>query len=147
MQGPAAKRTIRSKDCAIVFGKPTSVSEVYHDVRVEFRDGLAPTETIIEQVPVDYAGIVDLCVCHPTELAKKLRLERPNVSFIRFTNASATLSLWLWFYLALFRYLEEKPDTYLNALNELCDLFLTGQDSCARFVVRSLSSKRIRGVN
>jgi hypothetical protein len=55
------------------------------DVRgfVEFADGLAPPAAIVEQVPVEYAGVLDLCVCHPIALAKELRLERPNIAFYK----------------------------------------------------------------
>src|ERR1051326_4139585 len=45
---------------------------------VEFYDGFAPVGTIVEQVPDDFDGVVDLCVCHSNHLREQLSVRRPK---------------------------------------------------------------------
>lgn len=83
---------------------------------VQFADGLMKIQQFIEMVPFDFRGVLDLCVCHPVGLAARLRAERPHIGFIKYIDTSATVSLWLWFYAALFRRLATEQSTWLNAL-------------------------------
>jgi len=83
---------------------------------VQFADGLATVSQFIGMVPLDFRGILDLCVCHPEGLAPRLRAERPQIGLIKYMNTQATVILWLWFYAALFRRLATKESTWLEAL-------------------------------
>jgi|SRR5262249_52272735 len=95
----------------------------WKDDSVEFADGLALFPSIVEAVPYSYQGFIDLCVCHPMSLAMELRNARP-ACVVRFTNAEATPALWLYFYLALFKLLQESRITYLSALETTIHEFL-----------------------
>jgi hypothetical protein len=90
----------------------------WHDDAVEFHDGLALAPAIIEQIPVDFSGVLDLCVCHPESLTIALRRDRPRC-LIRYTNKPATPYIWLYFYMELFNYLRQHDSTYLQALEEV----------------------------
>jgi hypothetical protein len=83
---------------------------------VEFADGMASIPRIIEVVSPDYSGILDLCVCHPIDLVTGLRLERPRLAAIKHTEASARVDVWLWFYLALFKVLQDEELSWLDAV-------------------------------
>lgn len=85
--------------------------------RIEFADGLAPIDRVIDAIPSAFTGILDLCVCHPDSLVKRIRRERPNIGLICWTSAEAMLVLWLHFYLALFAELAAGQKTYLEALD------------------------------
>lgn len=83
----------------------------WKDDAIEFADGLENISEIVNIVPPSFEGILDLCICHPTNLAMKLREVRPNCR-VRFTNAKSTLTLWLYYFLALFKKLELEEITY-----------------------------------
>jgi hypothetical protein len=82
---------------------------------VEFADGLASIKDVIEAVPADYDGIIDLCVCHPEELALELRRARRDC-VVKFSESTATPAFWLYFYVALFTKLQNAEMTYLDAI-------------------------------
>jgi len=90
----------------------------WKDHSVEFYDGFAEITQIVNEIPIDLSGIIDLCVCHPKELTFALRKLRPNY-LVRFTDKEATPFFWLYFYLALFSHLANNELTYLDALKEL----------------------------
>jgi hypothetical protein len=90
---------------------------------IEFHDGLAEIPAIINRIPTDFSGIIDLSVCHPEQLTIDLRKERPNC-LVRFTNQDATPYLWLSFYRALLHHLKQHERTYLEALEEVIAAFL-----------------------
>lgn len=82
---------------------------------IEFADGLKTVPDVIDKVPIDFSGLLDLCVCHPESLAVSLHNSRPNC-LTRFTNKAATPAYWLYFYWALFKVLKDSDTTYLDAL-------------------------------
>jgi hypothetical protein len=86
--------------------------------RVEFADGLQSISKVVEAVPRTFSGVLDLSVCHPGKLVARLKVERPSIAMIRFTNVSTTPKLWLLFYLALFKALAENQLSYLEALDQ-----------------------------
>lgn len=100
----------------------------WNENTVEFYDGLYEVSVIVQKVPPEFGGIIDLCVCHPERLAIELRQERPRC-LTRYANNIATPSFWLYFYLALFRFLSDCNLTYLSALEKTVDSFLTNKRS------------------
>lgn len=90
----------------------------WSDDAVEFHDGLMDCDLVIERVPFEYRGIIDLCVCHPAKLVKRLRKMRPNC-LIKWIDAKATPAIWMYFYAALFLYLKRGKRSYLRGLEEL----------------------------
>jgi hypothetical protein len=90
----------------------------WSDDAVEFHDGFMDCDLVIERVPFEYGGIIDLCVCHPEKLVRQLREMRPNC-FIKWIDAKATPAIWLYFYAALFSYLKRGKKCYLEVLEEL----------------------------
>lgn len=91
--------------------------------RIEFSDGLINIEDIIQAIPDEFTGIIDLCVCHPNKLAMKIRENKPNC-LVRYIPRAATPSSWLKFYSIFFTYLKQKDLTYLTALEDVISEFL-----------------------
>lgn len=96
----------------------------WHEDQVEFADGLVEIEAIVDKIPLNYEGIIDLCVCHPTQLSLAIREKRPYC-LVRYIPREATPAFWLYFYVVLFRYLEQKDISYLQALEDVIKQFLS----------------------
>ena len=86
--------------------------------KVEFADGFAGIDRIIDQIPEEAQQIIDLCVCNPVNLRLALKQKRPACT-VRFINKQATPYLWLKFYKMLFRHLERESLTYTKAIEEV----------------------------
>jgi hypothetical protein len=85
---------------------------------IELQDGPASAGAIIAAIPQSFAGVVDLCVCHPEALISPLRASRPQC-LIRYVSVKATPIIWLHFFRDLFHYLRRRPTSYLDASIEL----------------------------
>ena len=90
---------------------------------VELFGGFADPDTFLQRVPNEFSGLIDLCVCHPPELVRALRSSRPNC-LIKFITKEATPGFWLYFYLALFKHLQDDNDTYLGGLEKAVKIFI-----------------------
>lgn len=90
----------------------------WKDDTVEFYDGLKNISEIVEGIPSDFHGILDLCVCHPDGLALLIRKKKPNC-LVRYIPKKATPLFWLNFYLVLFTYLKSIDLPYLKALEDV----------------------------
>lgn len=88
----------------------------WDDDFIEFRDGLAGIDAIVEAIPGDFAGVIDLCVCHP-DIDRFIPLLRDShrESFIHYIQSEATPIRWLYFYRDLFRFLHQGKWCYLKA--------------------------------
>lgn len=92
---------------------------------IEFDDGLAGVGEVVEAVPPSFDGVIDLCVCHPRELALELRrLRRECV--VRFIERDATPAFWLYFYIVVFKKLAASRMTYLEAVESTIVDFIDG---------------------
>jgi len=85
---------------------------------VELRGGFASTQAVIDSVPPEGSGVIDLCVCHPCGLVPRLRDHRPGY-LIHFRSIEAQPRFWLTFYAALFLSLHQNPRSYLDAFSDL----------------------------
>lgn len=98
---------------------------------VEFADGMASIADTAERVPEDFAGILDLCVCHPTALVDRLQKRCPNtvIKFLDGIPAAATgrmtAEYWLNFYALLFEAMRQDRLSYLRALEKVVFLLLS----------------------
>ena len=90
---------------------------------VEFDDGLMSIERVVSAVPMSYSGVLDLCVCHPTQLVVRLRRERPNC-LIKRTRKEASLLFWLQVYDVLFGLLRAEAVLYTTAVEQVVLEFL-----------------------
>lgn len=90
---------------------------------IEFSDGLKNTSDIVARIPHEFCGLIDLCVCHPENMTFLLRRDRPNC-LTKYVDRKATPSIWLHFYLVLFKRLHEQALTYLQALELTVEDFL-----------------------
>jgi hypothetical protein len=90
---------------------------------VELFGGFADPDIFLQVVPHHFSGLLDLCVCHPPELVKALRSERPRC-LVKFLTTEATPGFWLYFYLTLFKYLQDNNDTYLGGLENTVKFFI-----------------------
>jgi len=93
----------------------------FDDDHVEFQDGFFCSQQVLEAVPAAFEGILDLCVCHPFSLVKKLDAERPCL--VKWTEKRAAPAYWLMIYEALFTALCTHRLTYLEALDEIMNGF------------------------
>jgi hypothetical protein len=94
----------------------------FEDDAIELSDGFADVAAIVGATPDDFAGFLDLNVCHPCRLMPILRQSRPRCDF-RWVDEQVTPALWLLFFWKLFRLLGQKPTRYLDAQVQL----LTGR--------------------
>jgi hypothetical protein len=126
--GARVERAITLKRFGALLCDPSrlvlTVFSHWNEDSVEFADGMAPISRIVKEVPLEYSGIVDLCVCNPNDLVMKLRQQRPRIALIRHTDANLAVGLWLWVYLELFKILQEAELTWLTALETTLDRLL-----------------------
>lgn len=94
----------------------------FEDDAIELSDGFADAAAIVGATPEDFAGLLDLNVCHPRLLMPVLRQSRPRCDF-RWVDTEMTPAVWLLFFWKLFRRLGKNPRSYLDAQVEL----LTGR--------------------
>ena len=88
--------------------------------RVELADRLALHHEIINQIPVRFVGLFDLCVCNTGGLARLIRENRANC-LIRYGRFNVELGYWLYYYLVLFSLIAENRLTYLQATQEVAE--------------------------
>jgi hypothetical protein len=94
----------------------------WKDEAVEFYDGLVTISKILEQVPFNFSGIIDLCVCHPDSLRIRLDFERPNCA-VKISKEKINAFIWLRFYENLFIYLDQEDITYFEAVDNVLEMF------------------------
>jgi len=101
-----------------IFSKPPRTIILFahwsSDGRIELTDGLVSSEQVVSVVPNDFAGIMDLCVCHPRRLVELLKQKCPDC-LVKFTDTEATPLWWIYLYTAMFKILLTQPD-YFQAL-------------------------------
>lgn len=85
---------------------------------IEFFSGMASSDAIVNEVPLDFEGIIDLCVCHPNNLWIKLRNLLPPSALIKFTDVTNTPYKWLYFYWVVFTILDNSEVSYSEALKQ-----------------------------
>jgi hypothetical protein len=90
---------------------------------VEFSSGLVDSNSVVAAIPPDFAGIIDLCVCHPNALVHELELQRPRC-LVKYLPREAAAHLWIYFYRTLFGLLGSRQLTYLTAVEEVVGAFL-----------------------
>lgn len=90
---------------------------------VEFYDGLAEVPMILEQIPNDFSGILDLSICQPIPLAEAIIKNRQKC-VVKITCKRATPFLWLYTYEALFWLLRNKNLKYLEANEQVIEQML-----------------------
>jgi hypothetical protein len=90
---------------------------------VEFFDGFQPVANIVDKVPPDFNGVLDLCVCRPEPLVAALHRDRP-ACVVKDTNGSAMPHRWLYFHLSLFKLLSATEIEYTNAVAATIKPFL-----------------------
>lgn len=89
---------------------------------IELYDGLIKIKDLVDQIPTNWNGIIDLCICHPKALVDLIDKERPKC-LTRYSNRQATPAFWINFYLLLFKILNDNNKSYLLALEETVAIF------------------------
>nr|VFK32297.1 MAG: hypothetical protein BECKMB1821G_GA0114241_11075 [Candidatus Kentron sp. MB]VFK35281.1 MAG: hypothetical protein BECKMB1821I_GA0114274_11095 [Candidatus Kentron sp. MB]VFK77180.1 MAG: hypothetical protein BECKMB1821H_GA0114242_11075 [Candidatus Kentron sp. MB] len=87
--------------------------------QIEFSDRFASVSWIIDRVPNEFEGVLDLCACHPDKLAKRLNQDRPKTIVVSTKNSELTLSFWIYFYLTLFKQMHNEKISYLQAWEDV----------------------------
>lgn len=95
----------------------------WEETGVEFFDGFASVQSIMKVIPEEFSGIIDLSICHPVPLTNAIRRGKPNC-VVKYTHNNAIPFLWLYFYRDLFRYLNKKDTTYMNAVAYIVNKYL-----------------------
>ncbi|KJU81627.1 hypothetical protein MBAV_006189 [Candidatus Magnetobacterium bavaricum] len=111
-------------DVVILFAHFRNNDSGLYKPGIEFFDGFATIPEIVDVVPYNFSGILDLTVCNPTTLVVKLK-EKNRDYLIKSGFGNATPVVWMGFYLALFKYLHDNDSTYIKALEETVKVFHT----------------------
>lgn len=91
---------------------------------IEFEEGLIPITNVVDAIPGDFEGVLDLSVCHPAKLGQLIREQKENC-FAKYTNTKVDPPvLWFNLYSVLFQYLNNEDKYYLDALEDVIDEFL-----------------------
>lgn len=88
---------------------------------IEFHDGFVDSDEVLEAVPVAFEGILDLCVCHPASLVR--RLDSEWSCLVKWTDRPTAPAYWLMIYETLFTVLHTRKLSYLDALEEIMNGF------------------------
>ena len=91
---------------------------------VELYDQMHPMDTIVQAIPDDYDGFVDLLICIPRPLALALRDSKPDC-LIRYAEAKVRPRLWFPYFEALFHRLSAGDVSYLDSSREVLLAFMT----------------------
>ena len=99
-----------------LFSRPSSVTILFAhwsetDGTVELADGVVSCEEIVRVVPDGFTNIIDLCVCHPTQLVILLKQKCPDC-LVKYTNTKASPLAWIYVYQATFKILTTQPDYF-----------------------------------
>ena len=89
------------------------------DGDVELFDGMIHIDAVSEQVPPDFSGIIDLCMCEPMKLVARIKQRAPD-SMVGFASARLTPKLWFSFYGDLFSLLRSRDLSYVEAIEKMC---------------------------
>lgn len=82
---------------------------------IEFGDGMCNWRKIIDIIPTDFSGLIDLAVCKPLVLAHQLKISRPQC-LVKSSSRKIRLIFWIYFYSELFKNMLENEIDYLDAL-------------------------------
>lgn len=96
----------------------------FNENAVELFDGLTGIDDFVDLVPCQFDGILDLCVCHPASLVKRLTNKRPSC-LKRYSLGKATPVIWIYFYETLFLSLAGSDMNYGQVLRQTV-LLMTG---------------------
>jgi hypothetical protein len=85
---------------------------------VEFWDTRLSLENFLDAIPSDYVGILDLSVCHPTDLVDLIAKARPRcrVSYIPF---EVSPTVWSEIYATVFQTLALFGAEYVDVLSKV----------------------------
>jgi hypothetical protein len=114
------------------FGELLNTAEVFilfsHwlDNRIELSDGLRDVIDVVNAVPSNYEKILDLCVCRSEPLVGALRAGRPKCLIRYVAEQSVIPRYWLFFFLVVFKYLNSRQASYLEAVEVAVREFLAG---------------------
>lgn len=81
---------------------------------VEFWDGPYSVETMVEQIPPEFEGVIDLSVCHPFGLADRAAREKPSCS-LWYAEYAVSPSIWAEIYCSIFEVLRQSGMDYREA--------------------------------
>jgi hypothetical protein len=83
---------------------------------IEFSDGFAGAEQVLDYLPIDRCKFIDLAVCHPEPVMESIRKYRPHSIAHGLTGKkNATPDVWLRYFSLVLYTLKNSDSTYLNA--------------------------------
>jgi hypothetical protein len=92
--------------------------------RIEFKDEFVEIPRVVEQIPLEFNGTIDISTCQSRELFRALKQHRPKCLTIYSTAPILYVQPWLVFYRALFEYLHIQPTSYQRACVKVVHEFL-----------------------
>jgi hypothetical protein len=85
---------------------------------IEFWDGPCSVEELVDQIPVDFNGVIDLSVCHPFGFADQVARHRPNCS-VCYAEYAVSPSIWAEIYCSIFEVLRRTGMDYREAVTRV----------------------------
>ncbi|MEO5360015.1 MAG: hypothetical protein H7843_06145 [Nitrospirota bacterium] len=109
---------------AIILFAHSRIKDSVHGI--EFYDGFVKNSEIVDMLPYDYPGVIDLSACNSQILAKELKAKNPKYLIgSKFIDIIPTA--WMSYYLLLFNYLDENEADYSEAYEKVSRFFITGK--------------------
>jgi hypothetical protein len=90
---------------------------------VEFSDRIASVDETAAQIPRDFAGVIDLCVCHPLGLVAELQARCPKAA-VKFVDRQVAAGVWLQVYFLVFKAMSTLQLSYVQALERVLLILL-----------------------
>jgi hypothetical protein len=86
--------------------------------QIEMFDGMIPPEALAEQLPADFEGVSDLCVCNSIPLGQCIKQKRPH-SLVKLVDAPVPFAMWFHLYTMLFNVLKPGTAGYVDTMDEV----------------------------
>lgn len=86
-----------------------------HD-HLELADGLHDWRIVVNAIPEDYSGVIDLCVCHPEPMVRYLDVHRKKALVKYKSLEPSQIVLWLGIYGVMAAQMKEHPLSFTDAL-------------------------------
>lgn len=85
---------------------------------IEFSDGPFSVDALVDQIPEDFTGVIDLSVCHPFGFADQVARHKPNCS-VCYAEYAVSPSIWAEIYCSIFEVLRRTGMDYREAVTRV----------------------------
>ena len=89
---------------------------------IELFDGMINVDNVASALPVEFEGVIDLCICQSIELAKLIKSRCPEAT-VKWVNVDATPAVWFHIQTLALRLMHDQQVDYLSALDQAQRIF------------------------